>query len=451
MSDLQRLVSESDQSVPVLPAQNLIDRHNPNGLQSFTRCSVYGIGAECPREADLSGYTICRPSAGPNMIRALTTADLPRLTELHSRGTELAPDQQRRSQLAYEQLFPLLYEDHPWQDSRFPSLVAEDRSGQLTGVLGVMNRPFLLNGTEITAAISAELFVDPSSRSSLAGIQLLKQFLNGPQQLSIADVANNSTRQLWTRLGGRVMSTYGLSWMTVLSPCRFGLAMGAGRSPLVRLASPLARLGDTLGRRFFPTEVDLRVAQLQSEPLTPHSFARLLPEMLGHHALHPVVSEDAAEWLWNRFNFVSRGAGPSRQTLVLSRNGEPLGWHVYQWKPGRVARVSQLVARPDAQGEVFGHLVRTLRQSNIPGAIGRLQPEFLEVLSDAGCLFRRRSRRVLVHSKDADVLGAFESSKAFLSLLDGEGAVQLWNDPVDAVRLAAASRPERFAVSPQLA
>ena len=381
------------------------------------------------------------------MIRTLSPADLPRLTELHSRGVELSREQQQRSQLAYEQLFPLLYEDHPWQDSRFPSLVAEDRSGELTGVLGVMNRPFLFDGQEISAAISAELFVDPSSRSSLAGIQLLKRFLDGPQDISIADVANNSTRQIWTRLGGRVLSTYGLTWMTVLSPCRFGLALGAGRSPLVRLASPLARIGDTIGRRFFPTEFDQRVGQLHSEPLTAQAFARLLPEMTGHHPLSPVVDENAADWLWNRLNFVSRGAGPSRQTLVLSRSGDPLGWYIYQWKPGRIARVSQIVSQPDAQAEVYGHLVRTLRQSNIPGAIGRLQPEFLEVLSDAGCLFRRRSRRVLVHSRDTDLLDVFESGRAFLSLLDGEGAVQLWNDPVDALRLAAASQPERFAVA----
>lgn len=381
------------------------------------------------------------------MIRALTSDDLPRLTELHSRGEDITPDQQRRSQLAFEQLFPLLYEENPWQQNRFPSLVAEDRSGSLTGVLGVMNRPFEFRGRDITAAVSAELFVDPSARSSLAGIQLLKKFLGGPQDISLADVANNSTRQIWTRLGGRSISTYGLNWMAVLSPCRFGLALGTGRSPQLRLTAPLARLADFVTRRFFPSEIESNVAQLQTEPLTPQNYARLLPELTAAHTLRPTIDEAGAEWLWNRLNFISRGAGPSRQTLVLSRSGDPLGWYIYQWKPGRVARVSQLVAQPDAQAEVFGHLLRTLQQSNIPGAIGRLQPEFLEVLSDAGCLFRRRSRRVLVHSRDPELLDAFESNKAYLSLLDGEGAVQLWNDPVDALRLAAASQPQRFAVT----
>ncbi len=370
------------------------------------------------------------------MIRALTDSDLPRLNELHSRGVNTSLQQRQRGELVYQQLFPQLYEQHPWQDDRYPSLVAEDRTGALTGVLGVMNRPFEHNGRQVTAAISAELFVDRSSRASLAGIQLLKKFLGGPQDFSLADVANNATRQIWTRLGGRMLPTYGLSWMAVLSPCRFGLTLGAGRSPLARMAIPFARMADSIARKYMQIQSDTSLARLQSEPLTPVSFARLLPELLDQHSLRPVVDETAAAWLWNRLNYVSPGAGPSRQTLVLSQNGEPLGWYIYQWKPGRVARVTQLVARPDAQSEVFGHLLRILRQSNIPGAVGRLQPEFLQVLSDSGCLFRRRSRRVLIHSRNAEILDAFQSSDAFLSLLDGEGAVQLWNDPLDALRLA---------------
>jgi len=202
-----------------------------------------------------------------------------------------------------------------------------------------------------------------------------------------------------------------------------------------------------MARKFVQMQSDASVARLQSEPLTSTSFARLLPELLNHHSLRPVVDEAAAAWLWNRLNFVARGAGPSRQTLVLSQNGEPLGWYVYQWKPGRIARVTQLVARPDAQREVFGHLLRTLKQANIPGAVGRLQPEFLQVLSDNGCLFRRRSRRVLIHSRNPEILDAFQSGDAFLSLLDGEGAVQLWNDPLDALRLAATSDASRLSVS----
>jgi hypothetical protein len=377
------------------------------------------------------------------MIRALTDSDLPRLNELHSRGEDMSPRQRQRGDLVYRQLFPQLYERHPWQDDRYASLVAEDRNGLLTGVLGVMNRPFVLNGRQVTAAISAELFVDRSSRASLAGIQLLKKFLAGPQDFSLADVANNATRKIWTRLGGRMLPTYGLSWMAVLSPCRFGLTLGAGRSPLVRMAIPFARMADSIARKYMEMQSDTSLARLQSEPLTSVSFARLLPELLDHHSLRPVVDETAAAWLWNRLNFVARGAGPSRQTLVLSRNGEPLGWYIYQWKPGRVARVTQLVARPDAQNEVFGHLLHTLKQSNIPGAVGRLQPEFLQVLSDSGCLFRRRSRRVLIHSRNPELLDAFQSGDAFLSLLDGEGAVQLWNDPLDALRLAATSDAAR--------
>lgn len=386
---------------------------------------------------DLSAtIAACAPdrwNGNAGMIRELTHDDLPRLGELHARGSTPSATQRQLGERVYGELFPKLCLDLPWADGRFPSLLSEDRDGRTNGVLSVMNRAFLLHEEPIDAAVSFELFVDPLARGSLCGVQLLKQFLNGEQDLSLADVANEKTRQIWSRLGGRVLSVYGLNWMAVLEPCRFATSLALKESLLGKLARPVARVVDRAARKFGTTDAEVDIAGPTGEPLTRSHMAELADEMMAQHDVRPVYTDAGVDWLWNRFNFVAPGAGPSRQTLVRDASGKPLGWYIYQWKPGLVARVSQIVARQNAEPKVVAHLMQTLQRCGAPGAIGRVQPELLQTLQDAGCLFRRRSRNVLVHSRREDILNAFDAGKAFLSMLDGEGAVQIWNDPLDAI------------------
>jgi len=373
------------------------------------------------------------------MIRELTRDDLPCLHELHARGTSPSAGQIELGKRVYGELFPKLCLDHPWATGRFPSLISEDRSGKPEGVLSVMNRDFALGNERIDAAVSCELFVDPSSRSSLCGVQLLKQFLNGEQDLSLADVANDKTRHIWTRLGGRALPVYGLTWMAVLEPCRFATALTLKNSTLRKCTQPVARAFDHVARRLISCETENDTSNLTDEPLTREHMAELADELMEHHSLRPLYGDAGANWLWNRLNFIAPGAGPSRQTLVRDSSGTPIGWYVYQWKPGGAARVSQVTARRNSEAKVVAHLLHSLRQSGVPGAIGRVQPELLQTLQDVGCLFRRRSRHVLIHSKRRDVLDAFDSGSAFLSMLDGEGAVQIWNNPLAALRQVESS------------
>ncbi len=376
------------------------------------------------------------------MIRSLTLEDLPRLAELHLRcfpDSDMTLEEQRKiSHDVYERLFPALYINHPWSDERFPCLISENRKGELTGMLAVMNRRFEADGRRLDAAVSAELFVDPDSRSSLSGVQLLKKLLNGPQHLTIADTANDTTQRIWNQLGGLSLPVYGMSWMLLSDPCRFAVHLASTRTRLARPATLFARAGDQiLGRirKPFPREADPAVS---SRPLTRDEFVALAPTMSSRVEIRPVYSDDDVHWLWDRLNFIARDAGPAQQFAVL-RNEKAVGWFIWQFRPGRIARVSQLVAQSGEELTVVSEMARTLRRAGIAGAIGRLQPEFLPALQRARCLFVRRSRHVLVHSHDDQILNSFRKGSAFLSMLDGEGAVQLWNDPESALQQLEAS------------
>ena len=132
------------------------------------------------------------------------------------------------------------------------SLVSEEPDGTITGMIGVMARQMLFRDEPITMAVSAELYVDPAYRSSMAGLQLLKTFLDGPQDLSITDIANNKTRKIWERLRGIIAPLYGVIWFRPIQPSRFAcaLAIQSTQSRILRLASPLAHCADSVVTRF---------------------------------------------------------------------------------------------------------------------------------------------------------------------------------------------------------
>lgn len=379
------------------------------------------------------------------MIRSLTRDDLPRLADLHLRcfpDPDVSPeDQYRQCHAVYAKLFPALYLDHPWSVDRSSSLISEDKAGELTGMIAVMNRPFESNGRKLNAAVSAELFVNPESRGSLSGVQLLKRLLNGPQDLTIADSANDTTQRLWHQLGGATLPMYGMNWAYLAEPCRFAVAFASERTRLAKLATPASRIGDRVLKRLWnphPRNFDPNVS---SRPLCPAEFASLAPMMSTDREVRPVYSPAATPWLWSRLNFIADDAGVSQQLVVL-RNNDPIGWIIWQVMPGGIARVSQLAALAGEEQAVVQEMVRLMRRQGICGAIGRMQPEFLPALQQVRCLFARHGRHVLIHSRDTAILNAFRKGTAFLSMLDGEAAVQLWNNPVEAIRQMESLRSE---------
>src|SRR5581483_7581848 len=96
--------------------------------------------------------------------------------------------------------------------SGITSLVFEENSGEITGFLGVVPRPMSFNGRPVRAAISSQFIVAPARRSTLAAVKLLQAFVSGPQDLSIADEANDASRKLLGSLGGSTALLYSLYW-----------------------------------------------------------------------------------------------------------------------------------------------------------------------------------------------------------------------------------------------
>ena len=376
------------------------------------------------------------------MIRPLTLADVPNIPRLLAteQGPRVEPSPHLRAVI--ENLLPRLFLNTPHADPELPGLVSVHDDGQLTGMIGRITRRMEFRGEPIRAAVACELYVDPAHRSKMLGIKLLKQIMSGPQDLLFSDIANETSRKIWTGLGGSVASWYGLTWLKMLQPAQFALSMLQDRrfGKLASLGRPIAGLADRLLRRAAGSLTQLGPEpNVDSEPLTPELFLELFPRFSAADELRPVYDRETLDWIWSRLDCMY-SAGPSEQRLVKTPRGEPLGWYVYQMTDTRIARVSQIVALTNTIGPVLDHLLHHVAQRGAVAVTGRVVPRFLQAFSDRNCILRRRSSHTLIHARDPRLLDAFATGRAFVSLFESEGPLQLWvNSPLALERLRNAT------------
>lgn len=110
-----------------------------------------------------------------------------------------------------------------------------------------------MKGEPIRVAVATQFMVDPSSRASLAGFQLMKTFLNGPQDLSITDGANYYTRKIWEAMKGVTSLIHSIDWLRPLRPTQFVSTFLEKRSllkPFALASKPFCTILDALTARF---------------------------------------------------------------------------------------------------------------------------------------------------------------------------------------------------------
>jgi len=129
-------------------------------------------------------------------IRPFASDDVGQVARLHHSLYRCSEDYSRDMDLAYASFFHDVYLGNPWYEEELSSLVYEDADGKITGFLGVMPRSMRIDGRPVQAAVSSMFMVEPNSRSSLAALQLMKAFMSGPQDLSLADEATEGARKL---------------------------------------------------------------------------------------------------------------------------------------------------------------------------------------------------------------------------------------------------------------
>jgi hypothetical protein len=185
--------------------------------------------------------------------------------------------------------------------------------------------------------------------------------------------------------------------------------------------APVGRLADAVIARFAQNPLRCRVPETLGGELDADTLLGCLSELSRTRSFWPEYSEESLNWL---FDVLRRKTdlGMLRKTLVRRPRGEVLGAYVYYANPGGVSEVVQAVARPEATLDVLDHLSWDARQQGAIAVSGRVDPGFLQALSDRYCRFRldSDSAGVWVRSNSPALLQTILSGDGLLTRLECE-------------------------------
>jgi hypothetical protein len=300
-----------------------------------------------------------------------------------------------------------------------PSWVAE-QDGAVAGFAGVLPRPMTFRGEAMRVAVGCQFMVDPGQRQSLVALQLAQALTAGPQDLFIADGANDEARRLWLAIGGAAPLAYNLHWTRQLRPARYALSLLEKRTamaPLALAARPAATLADAAAARLPRNRFHREDQGVTDEALDAPTMPALLGMLRG--AVQPVYDTRSFAWVLDQARRKTRH-GLLRTRVVFEHGRRLIGWFAYYARAGDVNEVIQLAALDGEIDHVLQCLFADAWRNGAAALRGRLDPRHLEPLSERRCWLRREGTWTLVHSRRADILAAFESGDAGLSRLDGE-------------------------------
>jgi len=351
-------------------------------------------------------------------IRVFAEDDVPDVAALFRRAF---PYQRWSSQAACETYIREPIFNNPWCDFQLPSWVAEE-DGRICGFYGVMPRPMLLRGRPIRAAVGCHFMVDPDKRHSLTALQLAKACLSGPQDLTLADGANDLSRRLWAGTCGTASVLYSFNWIRPLRPARYMLSLLDERAmlplPLTFAARPLAALADALATRLRPNRFYRETVELVEDALDPATMLAHLPDVMAGSALQPAYDARMLAWLLEQTGRKTRH-GRLRARAVRGGERRLIGWYLYHVQAGGVSEVVQIAALRGCFDRVLQRLLADAWRHGAVAVRGRLDPRFAKELSDRHCWFRM-GPNALIHSRRADIMDAIHQGDAFLSRLEGE-------------------------------
>lgn len=348
-------------------------------------------------------------------VRPFTSSDVTAVAELHRRAFADAalsmPDLRAH-------LGRILCE-HPWRDPACPSLVCEDGAGRVIGALGVMPRPMVFRGRAIRAAVSHNFMVDPERRHTLAALYLVQAFLNGPQELSLAE-STEQARRLWAGLHGQTAFAYSLRWFRPLRPARGLRALWRRQTGAAgAIADAGAAAIDRLAAWTSTNPYDVAPTTLRDEPLDIDALVAGLHSVTAAWDLRPAYDAPSVAWLLDSLRR-RRSSGALQEVAVRDARGRRVGWYLYYLQRSRLAQVVQVAGRREALDQVFAHLLIHARDRGAVAVTGRNDPLLTPICAAARCLFRGEPW-MLLHAPDPAIGDAVHRGQAFLTPLEGEG------------------------------
>ncbi len=368
-------------------------------------------------------------------IRALQSSDIPALAGMFQRVFRDPKAPASKGLADYLQSF---YLDAPGQDIGITSLVHVNDGGEMTGFVGATGLPMTFEGRQLRAAICGSLMVEGRDADPLAGARLLKAFLAGPQDLSFSETASEVSASMWMKLRGLALPQYSLDWLRIIRPAGFFTELGMSRIGAARFLRPVARkTDDILLRRMRADELRWSgipaawngQGSFKTSDVSVEEFAALFSRLTARYRLRPDFPGAQLTYILRDAKF-ARSEGEAVFCKVEARTGAVVGAFVYHGNAGRIGRVLQILSIPGQERQVIDCLIAHAAARGLVALRGRTQPALLEAMLGRRISFTHIASSV-IHSKDPEILQAFQNGEGFFNGLAGEHWSRLAADDID--------------------
>jgi hypothetical protein len=310
--------------------------------------------------------------------------------------------------------------ENPWRDDELAPLVFES-GGRVISFLGVIPRRFMFEGRPIRTAVATNFMAEPGSvKAAVGAAAMVKQFLAGPQDLSLCD-GTIEVRRMWEPLGAIATPIFGIRWTRALRPAL--LAIRLLRRPEERAAWRPGRVARQIGgvvdaavNRSSRLPFRLLPADGETRSIDAAHLAGIITSETHGFSLAP--DYDAADLRWLG-SYIARHSdrGPLELCAVFHEDRE-VGWFVHQANPGGSATVLQIGATDGMLGLVARHMLWRTAHAGALTVEGRLDPDLLHAFG--GQVYCRQPGWKLAAARDPRILSAISRGDAFLSPLDGD-------------------------------
>jgi hypothetical protein len=331
--------------------------------------------------------------------------------------------------------FEEIFFDNPWRgDDVFPLVYAY--GGKIVAFLGVIPRCMTFKDRPIRVAVATQFMADSEEYRGFPGVDLLRYFFRGPQDLSWTDGATDAAYATWTALGAKAPQLYSLRWTRVLRLGRYLQNLAGsdkrkkGAVAFSKVAAPVRILADALLQRSKLKRFEPPSTPFESRVADTDRLFECIQSIGWRDILKPAYDKNSFGWLMNQAA-MAKAHGILRMATVHSPQGATAGWYAYYLKPLQEAAVLQIGAVRSQVDEVLLAQFKDAWEQGCAAVTGQLVPRYLQNFSGQHCTLDFPGYGVLVHSRHPEILKCISEGEAALSRLDGEWwmrfAVENWS------------------------
>lgn len=312
-----------------------------------------------------------------------------------------------------------------WRHEAVRPLVSIDGEGAVSGFLGAIAHPMRFEKREILTAVTFSFVAHPERATPMTSVKLMRKFLEGPQELTLTDGANDGSRRMMAACGGETARIYCMQWRRLLQPARDFAQEVREKRPalgtLARIASPVARLVDAGIDRAVPRARPTRAPELTRRDADADGLRESAAACAASLSLAP--SFDPERWSWRLARAAEfENAAPLQIATLHTPKGAAAGGYAFYMTTQGAARVLDLHARGENHRNVVDHLLTDAMEAGATSVWGKLDPGFMRALADRRASFSL-GEWTLIHARNPAILNAIHRGDARLGFFEGEASV----------------------------